>query len=263
MSWLGGSGWHRLCASTASCLPEHAASHMWKCRSGSELKFKQAELRSCPVPFPLLSCSLPRCCYLDDFKCLGEVWNKFYWVPAKTNRHQACKSTMMWIKMWEGDSWINRVIQMLPAWVPICETFSHLCFFLDILLLLHLPLLYCKVQSSNSHVRNATGKKQSVLSGVHLVKPQYVNSEPGFIKCKRLEVLRYKTCSTSKASYMFAFPLQCFLCNPEGSCLIRSPNSVGSTWARIWGEENAMCWKARAASAGAGAADCCQPGRGA
>lgn len=41
------------------------------------------------------------------------------------------------------------------------------------------------------------------------------------------EVLRFKTCSTFTASYMFPFfSPQCFLCNPEGSCLIRSPNSV-------------------------------------
>ena len=61
----------------------------------SELEFKQAELHSCPVPLPLLSHALPKCCHLDDFKPLGEVWNKVCWVPAKTNRYQACKSTVM------------------------------------------------------------------------------------------------------------------------------------------------------------------------
>lgn len=191
------------------CLTEHAASHVWKCRSGSELEFKQAELRSCPVPFPLLSCGLPRHYYLGDFKPLGEVWNKFCWVPAKTNRHQACKSTVMQIKMWEGDCWINGIIRMLSVWVPIYETFSHLRFFLDILSLLHLPLLYCKVQSSYSHVRNATGKKQIALLGVYIVKPQYVNSEPGFVKCKRLTLK-----SSGIKHILLSKPLTCLLPTP-------------------------------------------------
>lgn len=91
-----------------------------------------------------------------------------------------------------------------------------------------------------------------------------VNSEPGFIKYKRLALKSSdgKNVLLSKPLTCLLFSSQCLLCSPEGSCLIRSPNSVESTWSRIWGEENAVFWKAHAASARAGAADWCQPGRG-
>lgn len=82
---------------------------------------------------------------------------------------------------------------------------SHLCFFLDTLLLLHLQLLHCEVMSSNSQVRNAAGKKQIactkfILSGLRC--EQWAR----FYKVQKIcfEVLSYKTCSF-KASYMFAF----------------------------------------------------------
>lgn len=140
------------------------------------------------------------------------------------------------------------------------ETSSHLCFSLHTLLPLH--LLHCEVLSANSHVRKATGRKQNCLAQSLYCQASGVSRGPGFIKCKRLVLKSSATKHVllSKPLTCFLFPLQCFLRNSEGSCLIRSTNSGGSTWSRIWSEANAMCWKARAASARAAA--CCQPGWG-
>lgn len=92
-------------------------------------------------------------------------------------------------------------------WAPIHETSSHLCFFLDTLLLLHLQLLHCQVLSSNSHVRNATGKKQ-IPGSKFILSGFWCEQQARFYKVQKtcFEVLSYKTCSTlSKPLTPFAF----------------------------------------------------------
>lgn len=85
------------------------------------------------------------------------------------------------------------------------ETSSHLCFFLDTLLLLHLQPLHCEVvvptaMSEMPQERNKLPGTKFILSGLRC------EQRARFYKVQKtcFGVLSYKTCSL-KASYMFAF----------------------------------------------------------